>query len=89
MVIKPIPLDLQSQAITTRPPYGHQGNLFIQVSVTFFQVTIQFDQSNVQPKTPVTLVVTADEGSLVNVLAVDKSVLLMADGNDITPDRVS
>lgn len=52
------------------------------------KVTIQFDQTKVEPKTAVNLVVTADEGSMVNVLAVDKSVILLADGNDITPRRV-
>ncbi|KAH3835369.1 hypothetical protein DPMN_108715 [Dreissena polymorpha] len=52
------------------------------------KVTVQFDQTNVQPKTPVNLKVTADVGSLVNVLAVDKSVLLFRQGNDITPQSV-
>lgn len=60
----------------------------ISTLLIFLQVTIDFDQSTVEPKSPVQLTVTADEGSLVNVLAVDKSVILLADGNDITPRRV-
>ena len=55
----------------------------------FIQVSIQFNQTQVEPGTPVGLQVKADQGPMVNVLAVDKSVLLMAEGNDITPKRVS
>lgn len=64
-----------------------QGNILI-FSVYVLQVSIQFNETNVRPGTPVSLQVTADEGSMVKVLAVDKSVILMADGNDITPKRV-
>ena len=52
-------------------------------------MTITFDQTeNVRPKTNVNLKVTADRGSDVNVLVVDKSVRLLKTGNDITQERV-
>ncbi|XP_052280943.1 CD109 antigen-like [Dreissena polymorpha] len=53
------------------------------------KVTVAFNQTSVAPKAPVTLKVTADTGSLVNVLAVDKSVILFRQGNDITPQKVT
>ncbi|XP_052794417.1 CD109 antigen-like isoform X2 [Mya arenaria] len=52
------------------------------------KVTIAFDQVSSNTKTTVNLKVTADANSMVHVLAVDKSVLLLGDGNDITPGRV-
>ena len=52
------------------------------------QVTIAFDQDKVEPGAPIKLTVTADPGSKVNVLAVDKSVLLLKSGNDISHDQV-
>ncbi|XP_045203101.2 alpha-2-macroglobulin-like isoform X2 [Mercenaria mercenaria] len=53
------------------------------------KVTIRFVQPSPQkPKALVDLRVTADADSLVNVLAVDQSVKLLAEGNDITTDRV-
>ena len=57
---------------------------------TFQQVAVEFDQTdNVAPKTNVKLKVSADKDSVVNVLVVDKSVKLLKEGNDITPERVS
>jgi hypothetical protein len=41
-----------------------------------------------QPGNDVTIRVTADAGSQCNVLTVDKSVLLLKSGNDITPSMV-
>lgn len=56
----------------------------------FFQVAISFDQTSPQePQTAVTLRVKADPGSVVNILAVDRSVQLLASGNDITKQRVN
>ncbi|XP_052280940.1 CD109 antigen-like [Dreissena polymorpha] len=52
------------------------------------KVSVEYDKTQVVPKAPVNLKVTADSGSLVNVLAVDKSVILFRQGNDITPQRV-
>ena len=52
-------------------------------------MAITFSEDRSEPKNNVTLTVTADGGSKVNVLAVDKSVNLLRTGNDITPDRVS
>lgn len=48
------------------------------------QVTIKFDKNMAEPADRVVLHVTADPGSLVNVLAVDKSILLLRSANDIT-----
>lgn len=54
-----------------------------------FQVKIGFNKATVQPADKVTLSVTADPGSKINVLALDKSVLLLKSGNDISHDQVS
>ncbi|XP_063425362.1 CD109 antigen-like [Mytilus trossulus] len=48
------------------------------------KVTIKFDKTMAEPADRVVLRVTADPGSLVNVLAVDKSILLLRSANDIT-----
>lgn len=53
------------------------------------QVSLNFDKVTVRPAGKVSLSVTADPGSRVSVLAVDKSVLLLKSGNDITSDQVS
>ncbi|XP_052795659.1 CD109 antigen-like isoform X2 [Mya arenaria] len=53
------------------------------------EVTVDFDQTRVEPGAEVTLTVTADPGSRVNVLAVDKSVLLLKSGNDISENMVT
>ncbi|XP_063427336.1 C3 and PZP-like alpha-2-macroglobulin domain-containing protein 8 [Mytilus trossulus] len=52
------------------------------------KVTMEFDKKIVEPGQPVNLVVKADPGSLVNILAVDKSVLLLGNANDITANNV-
>ncbi|XP_045204949.2 CD109 antigen-like isoform X1 [Mercenaria mercenaria] len=52
------------------------------------QVQINFDKPQVQPADKIRLTVNADPGSKVNVLAVDKSVLLLKTGNDVTADDV-
>ncbi|KAH3837989.1 hypothetical protein DPMN_111394 [Dreissena polymorpha] len=62
--------------------------LGVYVSVYVLQVTIAFDQQKVEPGAPIKLTVTADPGSKVNVLAVDKSALLLKSGNDISHDQV-
>ncbi|XP_071158706.1 CD109 antigen-like isoform X2 [Mytilus edulis] len=48
------------------------------------KVTIKFDKNMAEPADRVVLHITADPGSLVNVLAVDKSILLLRSANDIT-----
>ena len=53
------------------------------------QVTIDFDKTTAQPHENVNVLVTADPSSVVNLLAVDQSVLLMKSGNDITASEVS
>ncbi|XP_060566096.1 CD109 antigen-like isoform X2 [Ruditapes philippinarum] len=63
-------------------------NFFIE-NIFENKVTIHFTQPSPQkPKTLVDLVVKADPDSMVKVLAVDKSVKLLGEGNDITPNRV-
>ncbi|XP_052104443.1 CD109 antigen-like isoform X2 [Mytilus californianus] len=52
------------------------------------KVTMKFDKKVVEPGNPVILEVKADPGSLVNILAVDKSVLLLGSANDITANNV-
>ena len=52
------------------------------------QVSINFDKTKAQPGENVNVQVTADPNSLVNLLAVDQSVLLLKSGNDITPEEV-
>lgn len=53
------------------------------------QVQISFNELSPQePKSSVTLRVTADPDSVVNVLAVDKSVKRLGHGNDIDEQRV-
>ncbi|CAG2193401.1 CD109 [Mytilus edulis] len=51
-------------------------------------VTMEFDKKTVEPGQAVNLKVKADPGSLVNILAVDKSVLLLGNANDITANNV-
>ena len=55
----------------------------------FFQVSISFDKAKAQPGDQVNVQVSADPMSVVNLLAVDQSVLLLKSGNDITPSEVS
>ena len=55
----------------------------------WFQVSIDFDRTKAQPHENVSVIVTADPASTVNLLAVDQSVLLMKSGNDITSSQVS
>ena len=62
---------------------------FLLISMYFFQVSINFDRRQVQPGNEVILSLKADPHSLVNVLAVDKSVLLLKSGNDLSQDEVS
>jgi CD109 antigen len=52
-------------------------------------VNISFDSPKVRPADKIRLTVNADPGSKVNVLAVDKSVLLLKSGNDVTKDDVT
>lgn len=51
-------------------------------------MSIDFDSAEVKPADRIKLTVNADPGSKVNVLAVDKSVLLLKSGNDVTKDDV-
>lgn len=50
---------------------------------------MEFDKKIVESGQAVNLKVKADPGSLVNILAVDKSVLLLGNANDITANNVS
>ncbi|XP_060062599.1 CD109 antigen-like [Ylistrum balloti] len=59
------------------------------VSGTFEnEVSIRFDKSKAQPGEGINVDVSADPSSIVNLLAVDQSVLLLRSGNDITPAEV-
>ncbi|OWF38489.1 CD109 antigen-like [Mizuhopecten yessoensis] len=59
------------------------------VSGTFEnEVSIRFDKTKAQPGEGINVDVTADPNSVVNLLAVDQSVLLLKSGNDITPTEV-
>ncbi|VDI72534.1 Hypothetical predicted protein [Mytilus galloprovincialis] len=53
------------------------------------KVTMKFDQEVVEPGNQVKLEVKADPGSLVNIVAVDKSILLLGNANDITANNNS
>ncbi|XP_045170199.2 CD109 antigen-like [Mercenaria mercenaria] len=48
------------------------------------KVALSFDKGTAEPGENVSLSVTSDPQSLVNLLAVDQSVLLLASGNDVT-----
>ncbi|XP_071165262.1 CD109 antigen-like [Mytilus edulis] len=52
------------------------------------KVTMKFDKDVVEPGNQVKLEVKADPGSLVNIVAVDKSILLLGNANDITANNV-
>ncbi|XP_060573011.1 CD109 antigen-like isoform X2 [Ruditapes philippinarum] len=52
------------------------------------KVALSFDKSQAEPGENVSLSITSDPQSLVNLLAVDQSVLLLASGNDITQSDV-
>ncbi|KAL5016375.1 hypothetical protein ScPMuIL_005964 [Solemya velum] len=52
------------------------------------QVSLGFDQNQVLPGGNVSLTVSADPHSVVNLLAVDQSVLLLKTGNDVTQSEV-
>ncbi|XP_052071276.1 CD109 antigen-like [Mytilus californianus] len=52
------------------------------------KVSINFNTKRAKPGDEVQVELTADPNSLVNVLAVDKSVLLLKSGNDITTQNV-
>jgi len=49
---------------------------------------MSFDRSQAEPAENVSLEIRTDPNSLVNVLAVDQSVLLLATGNDVTQTDV-
>jgi len=48
-----------------------------------------FNQGQVAPSQSINLTVNAYNGSYVGILAVDKSVLLLKSGNDLSSDLVS
>ena len=50
---------------------------------------MSFNKNESEPGQSVEVLLTADPMSMVNVLAVDQSVLLLKSGNDITEDKVS
>jgi len=51
-------------------------------------VSISFDPESVTPSENVSVTINAYPGSYVGILAVDKSVLLLKPGNDITQETV-
>lgn len=53
------------------------------------QVDLQFEMSQVEPGSNVSLKIKADPESRVSLLVVDKSVRLHGTGNDITRDKVN
>lgn len=53
-----------------------------------FQVSMNFMKDEVLPGSQMLVDLKADPKSQINVLAVDKSVLLLKTGNDITKDKV-
>ena len=54
----------------------------------FKQVSLKFNKKEAKPADNVTVTVKAHPGSMVNLLAVDQSVLLLKGGNDITQEQV-
>ena len=50
---------------------------------------MSFNATQVSPSDTISLTVNAYSGSFVGVLAVDKSVLLLQTGNDLSADLVS
>lgn len=54
-----------------------------------FQVSMNFMKDEVLPGSQMLVDLKADPNSQINVLAVDKSVLLLKTGNDITKDKVN
>lgn len=55
----------------------------------FFQISVKYTDKKVKPGEKVSLKISAKSDSSVFLLAVDKSVQLLKDGNDITQDKVS
>ncbi|KAK3607699.1 hypothetical protein CHS0354_016723 [Potamilus streckersoni] len=53
------------------------------------EVSILFNKKTAKPGEHISLKLKADPGSDVNVLAIDKAVLLLKSGNDITPKMVN
>ena len=53
------------------------------------QVNLEFNTTQAKPGAHVGLRATAEAGSKVHLLAVDKSVLLLGTGNDISEEKVS
>ncbi|XP_064609434.1 CD109 antigen-like [Liolophura sinensis] len=52
------------------------------------QVSLRFCLNTCKPGQEVSVTVTSDPNSVVNLMAVDQSILLLNKGNDITPNRV-
>ncbi|KAK3785481.1 hypothetical protein RRG08_048616 [Elysia crispata] len=76
--------------------YSRNGSEIVADSVAFQvaglfenEVSVGFNRNESQPAQEVEVVLTADPMSMVNVLAVDQSVLLLKSGNDITEDKVA
>ena len=57
--------------------------------LVFEQVDVSFADSIRKPGEPTKLIITAAPGSRVAVTAVDKSVHLLEEGNELTQDDVS
>ena len=52
-------------------------------------MSVSYSKAKAEPGDPINIEVTADATSFVGLLAVDQSVLLLAQGNDITQQDVS
>ncbi|KAL5012797.1 hypothetical protein ScPMuIL_011348 [Solemya velum] len=53
------------------------------------QVSLSFDRAEAEPGDNISLAITADPQSVVNLLAVDQSVMILGTGNDVTHTQVS
>ncbi|KAL5012796.1 hypothetical protein ScPMuIL_011347 [Solemya velum] len=53
------------------------------------QVTLGFDRTKAEPGENISLAITADPQSIVNLLAVDQSVLILGSGNDVTQTDIT
>jgi len=65
-----------------------QSNVFDGIATNCSQVSVSFSNDTVRPADTVSFTVAAHPASYVGLLAVDQSVLLLRQGNDITRDSV-
>jgi len=75
--------------LSAKRGYYEHWKIFAHRLLVFQQVDVRFADSIRKPGEPTKLIITAAPGSLVAVTAVDKSVHLFAEGNELTQDDVS